>query len=89
MTKGKEKIFAGEYLSAFEDLQMADNAYRSAMQIGRSDQETYKRECILWSLYIQWEAPRKEESLNRALENTLSSCDNALRVNPDDSKAIR
>lgn len=82
---GNQKQDTGAYEAAQEKYAAAESAYRTAMNIARSDPAIYQAECERWILVNDVLFHHSQPSL-QVFQNALAFCDKALAINSDNAE---
>jgi tetratricopeptide (TPR) repeat protein/predicted Ser/Thr protein kinase len=81
--QGEAAVAEGGYDSARTFYQRAAEAYRRAVDVGRSDMEVYSQLARLWYGVFYMEVWNLGQGTLETYQKTVSACGDALRVDPD------
>ncbi len=76
----------GDYDNAILNFQKAGTAYKSAIQSGRSDAETYRSLCNMQQNLLELQIYQTGVSPTSAFNEGVRACEDALKADPDDAE---
>jgi len=86
VTRATEAQIRGDYTAASRDYEEAGRAFRTALEIGRSDATVHEGECNRCVSLLQMAIVRGEPA-GDDFEQAISSCDRAIAADPESSTA--
>ncbi|HJZ88281.1 MAG TPA: protein kinase, partial [Polyangia bacterium] len=87
LARGRERAERGDYAGALDDYDHGGQAYRTAIDLARSDPAVHTAECARFTLALAATEKRGQSPLT-VYQGGLLACDQALTADPEDADAL-